>query len=353
MKQLVQIVTAVLLLLPGFAAAQEAFVYSGFAEVHQPVRLPEGSWTWYPGADLAGSLISGTVRLLGVQEARRVWRNQSVTFYYRGSGDARLAYLTRGLNYDLYYDLDVDAGALVGWARVHNGLGQALELERMTFVTGEVPLRSGVSPLMEKAARAPTAGLMAAEAAPPAYAGSGGGVYRYVLQAPPVLEPGVNELPFLRAHTQPVYTWRYQGGFVQSGPVRFVRGYTFEAPAALAGGVVNLRDAGVFLGQSDLQTSAKGARVQLWLGADPEGKAERQVEVLKDERKEKAYRVSTTLHNPREVPVRVEILESFNASQVVLALPEGAERTPQGYRFVVTLKPGEARSYSYTVTLRY
>jgi len=354
MKNPFKTIGAALVLAVGLASAQEAFVYPGFAEVHEPVGLPGGSWTWFPDADLAGSLVDGTVRLLGVDELRRVWRNGTVTFYYRGSGDAQLAYLTRNLTYGLHYDLDVDTGTLVGWARVRNGLGRALTLARLTFVAGEVPLRSGPAPAMEKSARALAMDVAASEAAPaPVYAGSGGGVYRYVLENPPVLEPGVNELPFLRARVQPVYTWRYQGGFARGERLAFLRGYTFEAPARLAGGVVNLRDAGVFLGQAGLQNSAVGARVQLWLGADPEGRAERRVEVLKDERKEKAYRVGTTVRNPRDVPVRVEIEEYFNAREVSLVLPKGVERTPQGYRYAFVLQPGEDRSYSYTVNLRY
>ncbi|WP_457628995.1 hypothetical protein [Oceanithermus sp.] len=354
MKNPLKIIGVVLVLVVGLTSSQEAFIYPGFAEVHEPVRLSGGSWTWFPEADLAGSLVDGTVRLLGVDELRRVWRNGAVTFYYRGSGDAQLAYLTRNLTYGLHYELDVDTGALVGWAKVRNGLGRPLTITRLTFVAGEVPLRSGSAPTMEKSARALALDVAASDAAPaPVYVGSGGGVYRYVLENPPVLEPGVNELPFLRASVQPVYTWRYQGGFARGDRLAFLRGYTFEAPARLAGGVVNLRDAGVFLGQAGLQNSAMGARVQLWLGADPEGRAERRIEVLKDEREEKAYRVSTAVRNPRDVPVRVEVEEYFNAREVELKLPASAERTPQGYRWMVVLQPGEARTFAYTVTLRY
>ncbi len=343
-----------LLLGSGWAVAQEAYVYPHFAEVQEPVRLPGGSWTWFPDADLSRSLVDGTVRLLGVKELRRVWRNGTITFFYGGSGDARLAYLTRNLLYGLYYDLDVDTGALVGWAKVRNGLGRPLALRQLTFVAGEVPLRSGAAPVMAKSVRSMPLDAMAEEAAPvPQFSGSGGGVYRYVLKNPPVLEPGVNELPFLRGATEPVYTWRYRGGFALGKLLELTRGYTFEAPAELAAGLVNLRDHGVFLGQTMLRDSAKGAQVQLWLGADPEGKATRRISVLKDERKEKAYRVVTVVENPRELPVRVEFEEFFNARETTLKLPAGAERTPRGYRFVFALRPGEQRTFAYTVNLRY
>ncbi|WP_287372556.1 hypothetical protein [Oceanithermus sp.] len=337
----------------GFAAAQQAFVYNGFAEIHEPVRLPAASWTWFPDAELSGSLVDGTVRLLGVEETRRVWRGGAVTFFYEGAGAAQLAYLTRNLGYSLYYELDADRGRFVGWSKVENRLGRPLAFERLTFVAGEVPLRSSGAPTMAKSAR----GLVmedVAEGAPmPSYAGSGGGVYRYVLDSPPTLEAGVNELPFLKADIDAVYTWRYQGSFAPTKRIAFTRGYTFTAPAALAGGLVNVRADGILLGQAFMQDAAKGSRVQVWLGADPEGRAARRVEVLKDERKEKAYRVRTTLRNPRGQPVRVELGEGFSARELVLKLPPGGERTPQGYRYVVTLKPGEVREFAYTVTLRY
>ena len=61
----------------------------------------------------------------------------------------------------------------------------------------------------------------------------------------------------------------------------------------------------------------------------------------------------TVLKNPRNEPVRIELVEFFSARQIALKLPSGAERTPQGYRLELVLKPGETRTFDYTVTLRY
>ena len=339
---------ALLLLLlawSGLALANSGYLYPGFAEIHEEVSLPASNWTWFPDSALSGSLVDGTARLLGVEELRRVWRKGVVTFYYNGSGKARLAYLTRGLGYGLYYNLDVDSGKLVGWAKVNNRLEKPLRFDELTFVAGEVPLRAGNAPVMEKSARAYDVMEVAAPAAAPMpeYSGSGGGVFRYVLKDPPVFEPGVTEIPFLRASSSPVYTWSYNGGFARGSKIRFNRGYTFEAPAALAGGLVNIRDRGVLLGQTYMDEQAKGSKVQLWLGSDPEGKADRQISVLKDERKEKAYRVTTTVSNPRDTPVRVEISESFSAKEIVISLPRGAVRTTRGYRLEFTLAPEPTR----------
>ena len=336
------------------AMAQVGYLYPGFAEVHEPLNLPPDNWTWFPDQALAGSLVDGTVRLLGVEELRRVWRGGAVTFFYQGGGAAELAYLTRNLGYGLYYDLDVDGGKLVGWAKVNNRLDKTLRFERITFVAGEVPLRAGSAPVMRKeAARAYDEMALAAPAPAPVYGGSGGGVFRYVLAGPPPFEPGVTEIPFVRKKVEPVYTWSYQGGFVRGGRVSFNRGYTFTAPAALAGGLVNLRDGGVLLGQAGMTDSASGDKVQLWLGRDPEGWAERRVQVLKDTRKEKAYRVTTVLRNRRDKPVRIELAESFSADEVSLSLPAKARRTPRGYRLELTLAPGAEYNFIYTVTLRY
>jgi len=344
-----------LLTLGAGAWAAKGYLYPGFAEIHDDVLLPPSNWTWFPDDTLSSSLVDGTVRLLGVEELRRVWRKGAITFYYNGSGSAQLAYLTRGLGYGLYYNLDVDSGKLVGWARVSNRLQKPLRFDELTFIAGEVPLRAGNAPVMAKSARAYDVMEAAAPAAAPLpeYSGSGGGVFRYVLKDPPAFEPGTTEIPFLRASSSPVYTWSYAGGFVRGNKVLFNRGYTFEAPAALAGGLVNIRDRGVLLGQTYMNEQAKGSKVQLWLGSDPEGKAERQVTVLKDERKEKAYRVTTTVSNPRDTPVRVEINEGFSAREVSISLPPDARRTPGGYSIEFLLAPGAKRSFSYTVTLRY
>lgn len=343
------------LLVAGIVAAQTAFIYPSFAEVHEPVSLPGGSWTWFIDRSLGGTLVDGTVRLLGVEEKRRTWREGSVTFYYAGGPAAQLAYLTRGLGYGLYYDLDTDSGRLVGWAKISNRLNQTLRFEKVTFIAGQVPLRSGAAPqmAMKKISRSMDVEAVGAPAPAPNYAGSGGGVYRYELQSPPPLEPGVTEIPFIRSSVEPVYTWSYRGGFYRGDKIEFNRGYTFAATAQLASGLVNLRSRGVLLGQALMPDTAKNGRVELWLGRDPEGKASRRIEVLRDERKEKSYRVTTTVRNPRGSQVKVDISESFSAAKLSLELPRGAQRTPSGYRYVFTLAAGAEKSFVYTVTLRY
>ncbi|RDI94704.1 hypothetical protein DV704_10400 [Meiothermus sp. QL-1] len=380
-----------------WAQAQEAALYRGFAELRLPQELPPGEWVWTPEAALFESLVPGTLRLLGVSElSRRVevperpspleayvgkevqfywegqWRRATlvsaernlflyegrylvglpgvvaypdpsgfslppgprVVFRYRGEGRATLAFLTRALRWGLYWTLE--DGELVGWATLTNGLKQPLRLVRTELVAGSVPLLEG--------------GMEAGSAlrAAPALAewmGEAGGTYRYRLAGEVLLEPGQTELPFLRVRVEPVYLWRWQGGFSTEPVLAFVRGLRFSAPEPLAAGLVGVREKGVFIGQATLPDTPKGRLVTLLLGPDPEGQALRQVEALAPNR----FRVTTTVRNPKAYGLTVEIEETL--PQPFALEGEGLERLPQGYRLRFALAPNQSRSYTYTLTL--
>lgn len=402
----------------GSAWAQQTTLYRGFAEVQQPINLPNGAWVWQPGTNLWNSLVAGTLRLQGVSELSRqvqtkaapavlsayvgkkiafFWEGKwneatvvdaglplflfegrylsslpgvvtypdpsgfgktpelSITFRYQGQGAATLGYLTRGLSWSLRYSLDIarnpdgsPVGELVGWATLNNGLEQTLNLGRIELVAGSVPLLEGG--LAQAQAQAPLQrSFMTADtaaAAPSAeFVGEASGVYRYRLPGEWVLESGSTEVPFLRSRIAPVFYWRYSAGFSGASEMRFERGYRFEAPENLAGGLVSLRDGGVFVGQSSFSDLGKGNEARLSLGADPDGRADRRVENLGQGR----YRVTMTLRNPKTYPIEVEISEAFD-SRSTLDFPS-ATRTPEGYRLRIALRPGEVRALSYAVTI--
>ncbi|WP_018465181.1 DUF4139 domain-containing protein [Calidithermus timidus] len=395
---------AALALALGVAVAQEATVYRAFAEVRLPVTLPAGSWTWEPSQVVLRNLIAGTLELGGVEELSRqvqllpqssplaAYRGKRVQFYwegrwreatvldpdrpifeyegryltalpgliaypdpdglrpgpaarvsfsYRGSGPASLSYLSRGLTWKLYYTLE--GSNLTGWAALENNLGQVLEFKQLELVAGSVPVLEGgfdqpvPSTLESRAAALEKAGAE--------FVGEVGGTYRYRLPGALTLQPGQTELPFLQARVQPTYIWRWQSGFSSAPEIRFERGYRFAAPENLAGGLVSVRDRGVFVGQSFVQETAKGGPVTLSLGPDPEGRAQRRIEVLAQNR----FRVSTTVKNPKQYGLEVELSESF--PQPFTLEISGAERTPEGYRARFTLAPGASRVLTYTVTL--
>ncbi|RIH87909.1 hypothetical protein Mlute_00782 [Meiothermus luteus] len=382
----------------GFAGAQEALVYKGFAELRQPQSLPPGEWVWEPGAALFESLVPGTLRLLGVEELSRwvrqpdkatplgayvgkevqfywegQWRRATlvsaeqnlylyegrylvglpgvvaypdpggfstplgprVVFRYRGSGNAWLAYLTRGLSWSPRYSLE--DGLLVGWAALTNTLGHPLRLGRTELVAGRVPLVQGG---LEGAAALRAAPAMAEEV------GEVAGTYRYRLPGEIEVGPGVTELPFLQAEVRPVYLWRLQTGFSTSQELLFTRGFRFVAPQGLAAGVVSLWERGVFVGQASLEDTPQGASVVLLLGPDPEGRAGRQVQEVARNR----FRVTTTVRNPKAYPLEVEIQEVFPWPFDLEA--DGLERLPEGYRLRFALAPGQSRSYTYSLVLR-
>lgn len=391
----------------GLAKAQEAVVYRGFAELKQPQTLPAGQWVWDPGETLFQSLVSGTLRLIGMTEQSRLvsveapksplaayvgkkvqfywegqWREATVvsaernlflyegryltglpgvmafpdpsgfsnppgpkvSFRYQGSGAATLVYLTRGITWNLRYTLE--DGQLYGWATLSNSLGRAVRLGKTELAAGSVPLLEGS---LDVPAAAPKAELNMRSAAMDEgvqFAGEAGGVYRYTLPGDITLEPGLTDLPFIQSKVTPVFTWRYQGGFNTASELRFIRGYRFSAPENMAAGVVNIRDQGLFVGQAGASDTAKGNEVNLTLGPDPEGRAERKLEQLAKNR----YKVTTAVKNSKNYPVEVELYEVF--PQPFTLEMDGAEKLPEGYRLKFGLKPGESRTVVYTVTLQ-
>ncbi len=398
-----------MVVLLGTVQAQETVIYRGFAELRQPQTLPQNEWIWEPGETLFQSLVPGTLRLMGVAEqSRRVqvvaqqsplaayvgkevqfywegqWRKATlvsaernlylyegrylvglpgtvaypdpsgfsaapgtkVIFRYSGGGAGTLAYLTRGLTWNLRYTLE--DGELTGWATLTNGLGRTVHLGRTDLVAGSVPLLEGgfSVPAPRPETRMLQAAPAAAEVADAEFVGEAAGTYRYRLPGEVTLEPGLTELPFIRTRVQPVYVWRLQTGFSTERELAFVRGFRFAAPENLAAGVVSIREQGVFVGQAATGDTAKGNNVNLMLGPDPEGRATRQVEQQARNR----FRVTTRVQNPKSYPVEVEIQEFM--PQPFTLEGEGLERIPEGYRLRFTLAPNQSRTYTYTLTLQ-
>jgi len=398
-----------LVVLFGAVYGQESVIYRGFAELRQPLTLPQNEWTWEPGETLFQSLVPGTLRLLGVAEqSRRVqmpapqnplsayvgkevqfyWEGQwrkatlvnlernlylyegrylvglpgtvaypdpsgfntvpgpTVTFRYLGAGAGTLAYLTRGLTWSLRYTLD--DGELTGWATLTNGLDRPVRLGRTELVAGSVPLLEGGFnvPPSRSETRMFQAAPAAADVAEAEFVGEAAGTYRYRLPGELTLEPGLTELPFVRTRVQPAYLWRLQTGFNTQRELGFMRGFRFAAPENLAAGVVSIREQGVFVGQAAMGDTARGNNVTLMLGPDPEGRATRQVEQQARNR----FRVTTSVRNPKSYPVEVEIQELM--PQPFTLEGEGLERIPEGYRIRFTLAPNQSRSYTYTLTLQ-
>jgi len=330
MKQLLALFSLGLL-----ALAQEVVVYPGFAEVKEPVVLPPGAWVYLAGEKLS-RMAPGSLRLLGVEEVERIYQGSAVLFRYQGEGPATLRYLYTGLTGEIFYTLE--EGTLTLWARLRLE-GEPLEAKRLTLLAGEAPLLEAPS--------APKAALRAfAEGAP--VPESPFGLFRYELP-PRKLLPGTTEVPFLKGEVQPERLLRYQGPFRTEKLLPLERGYRFRAPFPLAPGNLEAVEGGLFLGQAFLPATPKAEAAEVWLGKDLEARLFRSVSLLSRTEKEATYRVETRLENPYPYPVTLLLSETF-PEPFRLDFPT-ATLLPQGYRLELTLKPKEARTLTYRLTL--
>lgn len=314
------------------ALAQEVVVYSGFAEVKEPVHLPPSTWVYLAGEKLA-KIVPGSLRLLGVEEEERLYQGGAVLFRYRGEGEARLRYLYTGLTGEVFYTLE--EGRLTAWARLRLE-GEALQAEHLVLLAGEVNLLQAKA-LPEAAFR--TFGK--AQESP-------FGLFHYELP-PRKLLPGTTEIPFQRAEVAPMRLLRYQGPFRTEASIPLERGYRFQAPFPLAPGALEVVEEGLFLGQGRLPTAIEGNLAEVWLGLDLRARLGRAVRLLAQSEKEATYLVETRLENPYPYPVTLLLAESF-PKPFRLDFP-GANRLPEGYRLELPLKPQEAKTLTYRLTL--
>jgi len=322
------------LLFLGLALAQEVVVYPGFAEIQEPVVLPPAAWVFLGGERLS-RIPQGSLRLLGVEEVERVYQGGAVLFRYRGEGEATLRYLYTGLSGEVFYTLE--EGRLTAWARFRLE-GEALEAKRLTLLAGEAPLLG----TPEKAAPMAFRALTEAQEEAPF------GLFRYELPGRR-LSPGVTEVPFLKAEVSPERILRHQAPFRTDRLLPLERGYRFQAPFPLAPGVLEAREGGLFLGQGRMPPTPKGEEAQVFLGRDLEARLSRKVERVAETQEGITYRVETRLENPYPYPVVLLLSESF-PRPFRLDFP-GATLLPEGYRLQVPLKPKEARTFLYRLTL--
>ncbi|WP_038055062.1 hypothetical protein [Thermus amyloliquefaciens] len=316
------------------ALAQEVVVYPGFAEVKEPVLLPPSAWVYLAGEKLS-RMVPGSLRLLGVEETGRVLQGTAVLFRYRGEGPATLRYLYTGLSGEVFYTLEEERLTL--WARLRLE-GSPLEAKKLTLLAGEAPL-----PGLAEAKGVPLRALAEAPLGENPF-----GLFRYPLP-PGRLEPGTTELPVLTAQVDPTRLLRHQGPFRTDRFLALERGYRLRAPFPLAPGSLEVVEGGLFLGQALLPATPQGEVAEVWLGRDLEGRLERQVSLLSQGEKEATYRVETRLANPYPYPIALLLSETF-PQPFRLDFPE-ATHLPQGYRLEVALKPGEARTLVYRLTL--
>lgn len=325
------------------ASGTRVTLYPAFAEIAEPVRIEHGVFVWQPGERVAAQRVEDLVWMTGVEVQRRVWRKGTLWIFARGEQGV-LHHLTRGLSGSVRYALEVEEGRLSAWLRVRNALDAPIEVEELRFISGSVPLAEGGRPLQVKAV------ARSAPAEEGVFVGGRGGVFRYRLSGPLLLEPEVTELPLFALSVRPAFYWRYRGPFQKGERLFFRRGYRLEAPRPLAAGRLDLFSGGDFLGRVRVPDTYAGEQVELELGPATRAQSKRRVKVLRETPELARYRVTTTVENRGADAVEVEIVETFHADAVELELSEG-ERLPGGYRVAFSLAPGEAHTYRFQVTL--
>ena len=261
-----------------------------------------------------------------MEETERVYQGGAVLFRYRGEGPATLRYLYTGLSGEVFYTLE--EGRLTAWARFRLE-GEALEAQRLTLLS---PAGKALAfrTLEEPPPEAPF------------------GLFRYELPGRKLL-PGTTEIPFLKTEVAPERLLGYQAPFRTERLLPLERGYRFQAPFPLAPGVLEVSDGGLFLGKATMPPTPKGEGAEVWLGKDLEARLTRKVEQVGETEKEAGYRVEARLENPYPYPVVLLLSEVF-PRPFRLDFP-GATPLPEGYRLQATLKPREARTFVYRLTL--
>lgn len=280
---------------------------------------------------------------------------QSVSFQLAGGGDATLSYLTRAVSWSPRYTLRLSgsAGSLSALADIRNAGETPYEVVTGELIAGDVSLNEPVivpdrSVAGPEAARA----LMDVPAPKIVPAGESRGLYRYTLAQPFRLDPNSTlSLPFL----MPKVTFeRYAGlttGFANNATEgKLNRDYRVKSDVLLPAGPITVRDEGRIVGQTSIDDTSPGDPIELVLGSDPDVSYKRAVQVLRQDKTGATYRVTLTLQNDKDRPLRAEVRENFGGNVTV----EGqAERTPQGLLVRADLPAHGKVTRTYTVTFKY
>ena len=278
---------------------------------------------------------------------------QGVRFNVAGGGSGVLSYLSRAVSWSPRYSLKVaasGAASLSALADIRNNSEQAYRVNTTELFAGEVQL-SGGRP-MPYAMRSEAADAVAAAPAPKINSlGELRGLYRYALSTPFDLPAGSTvSLPFLQPKVSfERYASLNLGFSPQGGSGKLDRAYRLTADALLPAGVVTVRDEGRVVGQANISDTAKGDPLELDLGSDPDVAYTRTVQVLRQDKTTAVVKVTLTLTNAKDRPIRAEVTENLGGGDVSV---EGATKVPEGLLLKVDLPAKGKVTRSYTVTVK-
>lgn len=275
------------------------------------------------------------------------------TFSLAAPGGGTLSYLTRAITWNPRYTLKLSGttGSLSALAEIRNNSDQPYAVKTTELLAGEVNIEGGQPvPYAQLSTRA------AADAAPGANKinalGELRGLYRYQLsEAFTLPKQSIISLPFLRPKISFERYAALNTGFDATGSKgKLNRAYRVKSDVLLPAGVVTVRDDGRLVGQVSIgDTSAKDP-IDLNVGSDPDMSYTRAVQVLRQDKTGGSYRVTYTVENAKDRPLRAEIREGVGGNVTV----DGAERTPEGSILVKADVPAKGKvTKTFTVTIKY
>ncbi|MEW6422896.1 MAG: DUF4139 domain-containing protein [Deinococcota bacterium] len=252
---------------------------------------------------------------------------QTLTFTLPQPGSGTLSYLTRAVTWAPRYTLDASAGGaqLSALADIRNQADLAYDVKGAELYAGDVNVQGSPVPMPYMSARAEAT----ADVAAPKINSLGElrGLYRYSLSAPFTLPANSTvTLPFLT----PKLTLfeRYAGLNTYFTPQNMSgtlnRFYRLKADQRLPGGSLTVREEGRIVGQTSVSETPKGEEIEFNLGSDPDVRYTRTVQTLSMDRNAQGnvlrttYRVTYTLENSKDRPVRAEVTEQINGRRILI-----------------------------------
>lgn len=281
-------------------------------------------------------------------------------------GRGVLSYLTRAVSWSPRYTLSVIGDAvpeLSALADLRNTTELPISASAAELYAGNVPLViTQLTPpetdfLQGRTTTVMTQVTTVGSSSPNiASLGELGGLYRYALKQPLSLPPrSTLTLPFLTPQLSGFQRFSsLQSSFEprsRSGTLN--RSYRFKADQRLPGGVLSVLEKGELVGQTVLAETAINAPVEFSLGSDPDLTYSRTVEPGAAQQPGSAgraeYKVTYTVRNGKDQPVRVEIKEELYGNQVILGgVNRGRQATAQ---IQLDVPAGSSASQSLSVVL--
>lgn len=400
----------------GGALATGLTLYPNFAEVREQVNATGNAFNLTLPAELAGSLVPGTLNLEGVtvskvtqvaatdsllsafvgrevsvqrglqvvkarvlDATRNLFQlpngsvftadpgsvtfpdmngvrfNPSWQFTLAAGGPATLSYLTRAISWSPRYDLTMngDTGSSWwAWADVNNQSSVVYDASRLDLVAGQV--NTAGPRYFESMATAKMADSASVQSN-----GESAGLRLYKLEQAVNFAPrSTTSVPFTLPHVSTQRLLEYRGSFSAMGKqiLPLQRVYDVTPDDDLPAGIVTIRDEGRVVGQAGLPDTTKNETQTLGVGQDFDLRLTRTVSVLENSKAQSRYKVTFSLVNTKTRTVTVRLLENLTqygrSFELSSVILPNLKRDLSGFTALATLGPSARMEASYQVTYK-